>query len=97
MRVSLKMGEPFEQRAYGQMAAYVQYAAVLVDAVDALVDLTAQDIEFAGQRERLRHIAVEQGLLHVVENPGVAYGCAAHHYSVDPVAARTLRSAARVW
>lgn len=46
-----EVGDAFEQRSRGQMTAYMEDAAIFVNATDALMDLPAQDFELIGRGE----------------------------------------------
>ena len=61
-----------EQWRGGKMAANVQYASVLVDAVDALVDLPAQQQHLFMLTDRVDWRAVSKEMLHLAKNPRTA-------------------------
>ena len=61
--------DALEQWRGGKVAAYVQYASVFVDSVDALVDLTAQQQHLFVRTDGLDWRAVSQKILHLAENP----------------------------
>ena len=67
------------------MPTNVQNATELVDAVDAFVDLAAQQSHFLLVGD-VWHLASEHILLHFLENPWCAYRGSAHHNAVHAVA-----------
>ena len=56
---------PFEQRCCRKVTPYVQYASILIDARDALIDLTSQQCHFLADGN-LRHLPCEKKLLHLI-------------------------------
>ena len=61
-----------EQRRGGKVATYVQDAPILVDAVDALVDLPAQQQHLFMLADRVDWRAVSKEMLHLAKNPRAA-------------------------
>ncbi len=77
------------------MTPYMQYAAIFVDAVDALIDLPTQNGKFILKRKRGRHLTMQQGLLHVVKHPRVPYGGTSYHNTIHAVTAESLNKLLR--
>ena len=76
------------------MAADVEDAAVLVDAVDALGNLTADERHLLGIADD-RNLASEQILFHLAENPGCADAGATHHHAINAITVKALLEALR--
>ena len=72
------------------MAPDMQYTAIFIYAVDTLVDLPSEYPEFLMERKGFGNITVEQGLLHVVEDPWIAYRGAANHNSIHSISVECL-------
>lgn len=67
-----EVGDTFEERRRGEVAAYVQDSPVFVDIVDAFGNLSAQKPELGRVVERLGREAI-QGARHVMEYPWCSY------------------------
>ena len=72
-----------------QMATDVQNATILVDAVDALINLTAHQRHLFLIADHW-YFSCEQELLHFPENPRGTDTCPAHHHAVNAIAVKAL-------
>ena len=80
-----EVGDAFEQRRCRQMPADVEYAAILVYAVDALGNLPVDEGEFRGYG-RFGGLESESGGFERAEYPWRTDRCSPHHHAVDTVA-----------
>ncbi len=87
-----EIGYAFEERRRGKVAADMQYAPVLVDALYALMNLAAEQGEFFGYRNNGLYASMQEAG-HFSEYPRGADRGAAHHDAVDTGALKSLDKA----
>ena len=94
-----EVGNTLEHWRGSQMAAYVEYAAQLVDALDALAHLllegvnlpcVAHDLLPGVDKRAVDHGAGVESLVHLLENPRTAEASAANHDGIYAVAVEAL-------
>ena len=88
-----EVGDAFEQRAGGQVAAHVQDAPAFVEQAHAVYDLPAQHVELPGRGEVLQRFAGFQIMFYFAEYPRAAEAGAAYHDGVHAVAFEALPGA----